>query len=169
MATAKQFAAAAQAMDGKGISYDTLDCQGFVEQALRDVGVRRNWRGSNHMWRDALAWKGTVEECLKKYGAIPTGAWLFTIKRDGKEPATYTDGINAAHVGVYTGVGLGSMHSSTGGVQQARFPDSSRWTHVGIAKDLDYELEPKKVVSSALREGLEQIHTIVEELLHGIA
>ena len=43
-----------------GIPYSKLDCQAFVEQVLRDLGVRKpdgsvyNWRGSNSMFRNFI-------------------------------------------------------------------------------------------------------------------
>jgi len=53
-----------------------MDCQGFVEAVLVLVGVKKDWTGSNAIWRN-LAWKGTPEECKAKYGKIPAGALLF--------------------------------------------------------------------------------------------
>ena len=74
-----------------GIPYSKLDCQAFVEQVLKDLGVRKengkpyNWTGSNSMWRNHVTWKGTIEECKKKFGGIPLGAFLFLLKWDGGE------------------------------------------------------------------------------------
>ena len=121
------------------IPYSKLDCQAFVEQVLADCGIDYNWRGSNDMWRTAGYWKGTIDECKAQFGSIPLGAWLFTIKHDGKEnKALYKDGVNAAHVGIYTGSGLGAIHSTTGGVQECKFPDAKRWTHCLLCKYIDY-------------------------------
>ena len=55
------------------------------------------------MWRNALAWKGTVEECIAKYGKIPLGAWVFIVKNDGGEVERgYHDNEgNAKHIGIY--------------------------------------------------------------------
>jgi len=59
----------------RGIPYEKLDCQGFVEEVLKDCGVRKsdgnpyNWRGSNSMWRNFIQWRGTIEECRKKFGS----------------------------------------------------------------------------------------------------
>ena len=79
-----------------GTSYSKLDCQGFVEQVLKDLSVRKpdgtpyNWRGSNSMWRNYIKWKGTIEECKKKFGEIPQGAFLFLLKWDhGEEEKGY--------------------------------------------------------------------------------
>ena len=59
-----------------------MDCQGLVEYCLRQLGVRKNWRGSNAMWRD-MVWRGTPEDCRKAFGRIPKGALLFILEQDG--------------------------------------------------------------------------------------
>lgn len=130
------------ALQGKyiGTPYSKLDCQALMEQLLTDVGVTHpNWRGSNHMWREALSSKGTVE-AMKAIcgGELPAGAWLFTVKNDGGEVERGyhdTEG-NAAHVGMYLGNGK-VIHSTTGGVQWDVIT-SSRWTHAGLCNLLDY-------------------------------
>lgn len=167
-ATGIEFAKAAIAIAEKGYTYQEMDCQAFVEAALKKVGIRKNWRGSNHMWREALAWKGTVDECLNTYGEIPVGAWLFTLKNDGGEKLRgYTDGLgNAAHVGVYTGEGKGSVHSTGIGTQEAEFP-GKRWTHVGLCSLLDYDKDYIPTAHEAIKEGLLQISNIVESMLNG--
>lgn len=132
-----------------GTTYGTgngeLDCQALVEAMLDDVGVLRNWKGSNAMWRDML-WTGTPEECKRLFGCVPVGAWLYIIKNDGGEIARgYTDGRgNASHVGVKTGVGDGAIHSSSsrGCVCESKFQDKTikngGWNAVGLSKLLDY-------------------------------
>ena len=167
-ATGIEFAKAAIAVAKKGYTYQQMDCQAFVEASLAKVGIKKNWRGSNHMWREALSWKGTVEECREAFGEVPVGAWLFTIKNDGGEKARgYTDNLgNAAHVGVYTGEGRGSVHSTNGGTQEADFP-SSRWTHVGLCSLLDYEKDYIPSPQESVKDGLIQIINIVESLLNG--
>lgn len=171
--SARAFAEMAYSYRDSGIPYSKWDCQAFVEQMLKKVGVNRNWRGSNHMWREALSWKGTPEECIQKYGCIPPGAWVFTLKWDGSEKKRgYYDNEGAAvHVGIYTGLGEGVMHSTTGGVQEGPFP-ASRWNRVGLALDLDYEMEAapepsEPVEGDKLREALEAIRDIVEGVLNG--
>lgn len=132
-----------------GVSYDKLDCQGLVEKMLNDVGIFRNWKGANHMWRDALGWKGTPEECVAKFGRIPEGAWLFIVKNDGGEVARgYHDSEgNASHVGVYTGKGKGAINSSAskGKVCESAFAGKTikngGWNRVGLCKLLQYDLE----------------------------
>lgn len=132
----RTFAARACSGEYDGISYDTLDCQAFVEKVLSDCGCKRNWRGSNDMWRNAVH-----DQQPLTGDDIPVGTWVFTIKHDGGEDKKrYTDGINASHVGIYCGNGL-VMHSTTGGVQRDRIT-SNRWTHYALANDIDYNDAP---------------------------
>lgn len=142
---------AKQAVTGNyvGIPYSRLDCQGFVEEVLKDCGVRKpdgtpyNWRGSNSMWRHYIKWKGTKEECIKKFGEIPLGAFLFLLKWDGGEQERgYHDGEgNASHVGLYTGTTPLPCMDSQGnrGVDYCKL---SVFTHVGLMDMVDYYNEP---------------------------
>ena len=132
-----------------GIAYSKLDCQAFVEQVLKDLGVRKtdgtpyNWKGVNSMWRNHIQWKGTIEECKKTFGEIPLGSFLFLLKWDGKEVERgYHDGLgNATHVGLYLGTApLPVMDSQpTGGVQYRKL---SIFTHVGLMDMIDYTSSP---------------------------
>ena len=142
---------AEQAVTGSYIDtpYSKLDCQAFVEQVLKDLGVRKsdgspyNWRGSNSMWRNHITWKGTIEECKKKFGEIPLGAFLFLLKWDGGEQERgYHDGLgNASHVGLYTGTTPLPCMDSQGnrGVDYCKL---SVFTHVGLMEMVDYYNEP---------------------------
>lgn len=96
-----------------GQSYDVMDCQRFVEKCLAAVGVMVDLPGSN-AWLREMTWWGSPEECRARFGSIPVGAFLYILKKDGKEPAKYQgDGIgNASHIGIYTGRGDGAIHSS---------------------------------------------------------
>lgn len=146
MITGERFAS--QAVNGNyiGIPYSKLDCQGFVEKVLIDCGVRKangsayNWRGSNAMYRHYMQWRGTISDCMIKYGLIPQGALLFTRKTDGGEVEKgYHDGWgNFTHVGIYITDGShGVIHSTTGGVQWGKYPDK-RWTNVALPEMIDY-------------------------------
>lgn len=126
-----------------GRDYDDIDCQALVEAMLRDVGVNQNWRGSNAMYRD-MAWVGTPEECVAKFGRVPVGALIYILEATGA-PDIYKDDVgNASHVGVKTGVGLGAINSSEskGGVVESKFANKTirngGWNRVGICKLLDY-------------------------------
>ena len=89
MITGMEFARQAMSSQYTGIPYNKLDCQAYVEEVLKDCGVRNtngkpyNWKGSNSMWRNGLKWKGTIQDCLDTFGKIPVGAWVFIIKNDG--------------------------------------------------------------------------------------
>ena len=150
-----------------GIAYSKLDCQAFVEQVLKDLGVRKadgtpyNWRGSNSMWRNHITWKGTIEECRKKFGEIPLGAFLFLLKWDGGEKERgYTDGLgNASHVGLYLGTSpLPCMDSQ--GSRGVDYCKLNVFTHVGLMDMIDYYTEPIPPNEPKDKEALKAVATI---------
>ena len=140
MITADQFVYQAKWEQYLGIPYKKLDCQAFVERVLSDAGERGyNWRGSNHMWREALSEKHEGI-CVED---VPAGAWLFTVKHDGGEAQRgYHDNEgNAKHVGIYLGNG-DVIHSTSAGnacVQMDKIT-SARWTAWGLCKYIDYAI-----------------------------
>lgn len=124
-----------------GRLYSEMDCQAFVEKCLSDCGLKVNLPGSN-AWFRRMNWTGSPEECRKRFGSIPVGAFLFILKQDGGEPDKYKpDGIgNASHIGIYTGRGKGAIHSSAsqGCVVGSRFAGKTingGWNRVGIWTD----------------------------------
>lgn len=122
-----------------GVAYSVTDCQALMERILHRAGVDSpNWRGSNHMWRDALSEKMPIDKMVEKYGQIVPGCWLFTVKNDGgeKKRGYNDDEGNAAHVGWYLGNGK-VIHSTSGGVQYDTV-DSPRWSHAGLCRLLEY-------------------------------
>lgn len=123
-----------------GSDQNGMDCQGLMEYQLRQFGVKKNWKGSNDMFRNACDWVGTIAECKKEFGKIPKGAWLFIVEFDGGEVARgYKDGLgNASHVGVYTGIGNGVVHASASRRCVASSTLKNAWTHVGLCKYIDY-------------------------------
>lgn len=147
-------ALATQAMIGGyiGTPYSKLDCQGFVEEVLKDCGVRKsdgypyNWRGSNSMWRNFIQWRGTIEECRKKFGCIPKGAFMFLVVHDGGEVEKgYHDSLgNAKHVGLY--IGNANDEYPCMDSQGDRGVDICKlnvFTHVGLMTMIDYENQPE--------------------------
>lgn len=158
-----------------GTPYSKLDCQGFVEEVLKDCGVRKpdgtpyNWRGSNSMWRNYIKWKGTKEECIKKFGEIPLGAFLFIVKWDGGEiERGYHDGEgNASHVGLHTGTSPLPCMDSQGnrGVDYCKF---AIFTHVGLMDMVDYYNEPLPPETNPTKEeALKAIETLTKYIIGG--
>ena len=159
-----------------GVSYSRLDCQAFVEKAMADCGLSKNLPGSNAWYRECMAngWVGYPDECIKQFGVIPVGAFLFILNQNGKEPERYKkDGIgNASHIGIYTGMtgskmceiarqsgvsnpdkynyGNGAMHSSSsrGCVCTSKFAGKAidgGWNRVGLWSRIDYSDAYSKV------------------------
>lgn len=144
MATGKEFAEQAKSSKYDKLTYKQYDCQAFVELVLYDTGVRKegnkmyNWKGSNSMWRNALSWKGTLDECRKTFGDIPEGAWVFMVSHDGgeKERGYDDDEGNAHHVGIY--VGDNQTRDSAGSRGGVGYRPLKDWNMVGLCKYLDY-------------------------------
>lgn len=162
-----EFAEAAYKYKDSHIPYSKYDCQAFVEKVLRDCGIKHNWRGSNHMWRDALDWKGTISECIAEWGGVPPGAWVFHVKHDGGERKHgYNDNEgNASHVGIFCGPDLGVMHSTKGGVQLGPWPDEKRWTHVGLCKYIEYATQNTSDIIDMIDTCIEALETLKRRLL----
>lgn len=160
---------AEQAVTGNylGKPYSKWDCQAFVEQVLKDLGVRKpdgtpyNWKGSNSMFRNHIRWRGTVEECKKKFGSIPQGAFMFLVKHDGGEVEKgYHDGLgNASHVGLYIGTAPNPCMDSqpTGGVQYRKL---NVFTHVGLMDMVDYSTSPEPPSDPDQEEAIRAIGII---------
>lgn len=146
MKTGLQFAECALLPKWDKFTYEQMDCQAFVEAVLKDIGVRKadgsvyDWRGSNSMWRNYYSWRGTIEECKKKYGLIPVGAFVYIRDPSGEEKVGYTDGLgNFRHVGIY--VGSEKVRDSTY-IKNKRDGVGTRsikgFTHVSLFSGLDY-------------------------------
>ena len=134
-----------------GTPYSKLDCQGFVEEVLKDCGVRKtdgtpyNWKGSNSMFRNFIQWRGTIAECRKKFGCIPEGAFMFLVTHDGGEVEKgYHDSLgNAKHVGLYTGMNDVYPCMDSQGDRGVDFCKLNVFTHVGLMTMIDYETQPE--------------------------
>lgn len=131
-----------------GTPYSEMDCQEFVERCLRDIGAAADLRGSNAWYRKCQAegWVGPPEECVKIFGSVPKGAFLFIHAFDGGEKKRgYHDGLgNASHIGLKTGRGKGAIHSSSSRkkVAESEFHDKTirngGWNQVGLWSRMDY-------------------------------
>ncbi len=175
MVSGYDFAQQAKSTKYDGLSYERADCQKFVEAVLIDCGVRKeggqpyDWKGSNSMWRNALAWKGTVEDCIAKYGEIPVGAWVFIVKRDGGEKERgYNDNEgNATHVGIY--VGGTDPNKTVRDSTQTRTRDGvgyrklDGFNMVGLPKMIAYTAECKVIIDSVSKQiALEALATLTK-------
>lgn len=151
MITGKKFAEQARSAKYDNLKYSQADCQGFVEKVLYDSGCRKpdgqayNWKGSNSMWRNALSWKGTEDECIKKFGCVPLGAWTFILKFDGGEKDRgYNDSEgNAVHVGIYVGNDETRDSTRTSKRDGVGYRPLKDWNRVGLCKYIDYSLNNK--------------------------
>ena len=165
--TGTAFATQAQSDKYTGVPYSKLDCQAFVEEVLKDCGVRKpdgsvyNWKGSNSMWRNALRWKGTIEECKRLFNGIPLGSWVFIVKNDGGEVARgYHDNEgNASHVGIYCREGTEPVRDSTKTAKRdgVGYRKLDGFTHVGLPTMITYngntgKTEALKAIS-IIRDG----------------
>ena len=179
MITGKEYATQAMSDKYNGIPYSELDCQAFVERVLKDCGVRKsdgsayNWKGSNHMWRTALKWKGTLEECRRVYGEIPIGSWVFIVRNDGGEKERgYTDNEgNATHVGIYVKPDAEQVRDSTRTAKRdgVGYRKLEGFTHVGLPSMINYDTEDlnKKEALFAvitIRDGTSSDEAILEAL-----
>lgn len=144
MLRAESYAQRALSQSYNSFKYSQVDCQGFVEKVLADAGVRKpdgksyNWKGSNHIWRNALSEKYKIDDI----NDIPAGALVFTLAYDGGEKERgYNDAEgNSKHVGIYCGAGIvrhSTKTASADGVQTDKIT-SKRWTHYGLLSCLDY-------------------------------
>ena len=146
-----------------GRTYAEMDCQKFIENMMRDVGLNMDLSGSNAWYREILknGWVGSPEDCISKFGKIPKGAILFIHAFDGgEEKRGYHDGLgNASHMGAKTGrsgaemcaatgktemnFGNGAIHSSytRDHVSTSKFSDrtiNGGWNKVGLYRKFTY-------------------------------
>lgn len=180
MIKATRFAECALLPKWDKYTYSQLDCQGFVEAVLKDIGVRKDngsvydWRGSNSMFRNYFRWRGTIEECEKKFGCIPLGAFVYIWEPTGEKEVGYTDGLgNAKHVGIYCG--LDTVRDSTRSTKTKRDGVGTRtlagFNRVTLFSGLDYEFSTDyndpvdKLLTSinSMREELKRMEELIYE------
>lgn len=157
------FAQLALNYDGQYIPYSQCDCIQFVNMVWQDISQITAQRsltlGTNSIWRSTrtfpttdpmgrnptpeLWYKGTLADCISRYGNIPTGTLLFHKISDAGPPAIppqYAgDGIgNFVHVGIYCGNGKvmqsGGQDSGSipgGGVHKSDF-DPDAWNYAAF-------------------------------------
>lgn len=138
-----------------GSTIKGMDCQGLVEWVLHELGIKADYRGTNDMWRNMLAEKGTIEEGVSLHGKIPLGSCIFIVDHDGGEPDTYQDDEgNCWHVYVKIADGL-LIHASQGNQMvttrtfaDQTIPNGGPNTY-GLIKGVDYGVETGAAIESA--------------------
>lgn len=131
-------------------SYDEMDCQGMIEEAVRKAGGSMSYSGSNAMAR-AVSGLTTLKEA-KKAGLRP-GMALFIHEDGGDYPKKYhADGLgNFSHVGLYAGEdalidtdkygkprSCNVVHSSDTMGRVAGSTLQNGWTHAGYFREIEY-------------------------------
>ena len=168
--TGEEFAKLALNTKWDKYKYSQMDCQGFVEEVLKDLGVRKsdgsvyNWRGSNSMYRHYYTWRGTLEEAVKKFGFVPVGAFVYIWNKTGESKVGYSDGLgDAHHVGIYCGDNLvrDSSRSRKNGIYVRDGVGSrplSDFNRVSLFVGLDYNL------NKTYNSKVEEVHDLLDML-----
>ena len=99
-----------------GESPQGMDCQGLVRWVMKACGLALPpKKGTNYMWRAALVEKGTIAECVRRWGGVPLGALVFIRDYDGGEKARGYDDDEGNVWHVYMKIAEGKLiHASAG-------------------------------------------------------
>ena len=180
MKTGKEFADCALLPKWDKYKYDQLDCQGFVEEVLKDIGVVKsngtpyNWKGCNSMYRNLFSWRGTVEECKEVFGDIPLGAFVYIWTEKGAETVGYFDDLgNCKHVGIYCGNNV--VRDSTRSTKTQRNGVGTRtldgFNRVTLFAGLDYSETNKynasveiKTILISMEENINKLRGLINDL-----
>ena len=176
--TGKQYVDQAKLPKYEKLKYSDVDCQAFCELVLKDLGIRQangavyNWKGSNDMARNACSWIGTKEECIKKFGYIPVGAWAFMWDDTGNEKQRgYFDGKgNYSHIGIFVGDNIvrdsTRIKDSTGKVIRDGVANRnlSAFNRIGLCKLLDFGTDSSYNNDDKIKAVLSDIRNKLSEL-----
>ena len=140
-----------------GMDLNGMDCQGLAEYLLMKCGVPKaecNLAGSNAHWRKCV-WTGTPEECVKTFGCVPGGAFVFIWEETGAPDKYAGDGLgNAEHMGVYLGDCVIHASSSRGMVAESKFAGKTipngGWNRVGLSCWVDYGLSDAQLAVAGM-------------------
>lgn len=182
--TGEDFAKCALLPKWDKYKYSQLDCQGFVEEVLKDLGIRKadgstyNWKGSNSMYRNYYSWRGTIDECIAKFGSVPVGAFVYVWKADGADAVGYHDGLgNCTHVGIYCGNNI--VRDSTRSTKTKRDGVGTRtlegFSRVTLFDNLDYfvtnsynsTVDSLRKSINGIRNTLNDMEGMLNELFRG--
>lgn len=129
-----------------GMTLAGMDCQGLCEYLLIQAGVPKKecgLAGSNAHWR-ACTWRGTVKECIAKYGKIPDAAWLF-IWTAGHSDKYNDENGEAGHMGITWGkYNSLAASASRGKVIESNFAGkeiNGGWNMIGLSPWVDYDVD----------------------------
>ena len=113
------------------------DCQGFVKQVCKRVGITFKGGGCSSMWRDESNWseKGTIDTLPERLCCV---FW-----QDPKNKTVMS------HIGFY--IGGGTMIHCSGEVKKEAL--SKKCTHWAIPKGIEGGDEPVPIVYPTLRKG----------------
>lgn len=172
MITGLEFAENALLPKWNKFTYSQLDCQGFVEAVLKDIGVRKpngqayNWTGSNSMYRNYYSWRGSIEACKDKFGFIPVGAFIYIHKNTDIPEQYKKDGLgNFSHVAIYCGKDI--VRDSTRSTKTKRDGVGTRtlegFTHVSLFTGLDYSFINK--YNASVEKALQMLDGIRNQLI----
>ena len=140
-----------------GMDLNGMDCQGLAEYLLIQSGVPKaecNLTGSNAHWRRCV-WTGTPEACVKAFGCVPGGAFVFIWEETGAPDKYAGDGLgNADHMGVYLGDCVIHASSSRGIVAESKFAGKTipngGWNRVGLSCWVDYGLSDAQLAAAGM-------------------
>ena len=172
MYTGIQYGKKAEDPAYNSLKYSQVDCQAFCEKVLKDLGVRKSngavydWRGSNDMWRNAVSWRGTVDDAIKKFGGVPIGAWAFMVSNDGGEVARgYHDDMgNAAHVAII--VNKAQVRDSTKGTGRdgVAYRKLTDFNMIGLPKMLDFDYTNPNIIEIEA-ESVKKVKSLLDQII----
>ena len=108
----------------KWLGMQVFDCQGFVQQAMKQVGIQMV-SGANSQWlKTTFEIKGTID-------TLPSDKVCCLYRKDAKTG-------KMGHTGLYLGDGQTFIHAagSKTGVVKSTIKEYGRWTHWGIPAGL---------------------------------
>lgn len=125
----------------KWIGKQVFDCQGFVQQAMKQVGINMVSGATSQWKKTTFIASGTID-------TIPLDKVCCLYRQDT------TDKNKMAHTGLYLGDGQSFIHAagSKTGVVKSTLKAYGRWTHWGIPAGLyDGDIDIKITISNLKR------------------
>ena len=113
------------------------------------------------MYRNYYSWRGTIDECVKEFGAVPVGAFVYIWKETGEQEVGYHDGLgNCTHVAIYCGNDV--VRDSTRSTKTGRNGVGTRtlkgFNRVTLFTGLDYS------VTNSYNASIEKVMAIIDSI-----